>query len=85
MERKNYNLDYLTGGDTTDIELCAQYGINPAYANTPRINDEMFRIINESSVRDMMKAGKTRQEAIEESNKFTRQAKQRATEILGDK
>jgi len=82
MEKKNYNLDALTGGDMTDIELCAQYGINPAYANTPKINDEMFRVMHESSIRDLMKAGKTEEEAKREAASYTEQAKRHAESLL---
>lgn len=82
MTKKNYNLDALTGGDTDDMELCVQYGLNPDFAYTPMINDEMFKAVNKSSVRDMIKAGYSEEEAIKEANAYTAQAKERLSDIL---
>lgn len=84
MEKKNYNLDALTGGDTDDMELCSQYGIDPAFAYTPMINDKMFETMHESSVNDMIRAGYTKGQALELTDKYVANARERAKTILKD-
>ena len=81
-EKKSYNLDALTGGDTDDMDLCQQYGINPQYAYTPKINDVMFETIRESSINDLIRAGKSREEAIRTASEWESSAKARAKELM---
>jgi hypothetical protein len=82
MTKQSYNLDAMTGGDTDDLDLCDKYNINPDFAYTPMINEEMFKAMNRESIAEMIKAGYTEGQAKELADQQTRSARNHASEVL---
>lgn len=47
----------LQGFDIDDMEFVKEYGLDPALAYTPAINDELLRIMYNKNVNGLIQAG----------------------------
>ncbi|MDA7651335.1 hypothetical protein N8602_00115 [bacterium] len=57
MAKKNYNRMALQGFKIDDMEFVKEYGLDPALAYTPAINDELMRIMYNKNVNGLIEAG----------------------------
>ena len=54
MANKNYNRMALQGFKIDDMEFVKEYGLDPALAYTPAINDELLRIMYNKNVKGLI-------------------------------
>tara|TARA_R110000851_G_scaffold41082_5_gene103326 strand:- start:2299 stop:2565 length:267 start_codon:yes stop_codon:yes gene_type:complete len=50
MEVKNYNMAALMGAELTDEDYVKEFGLDPAVANTPTINEVMLAKVEQDNV-----------------------------------
>lgn len=65
----------MNGFDITDMELIEKYGLDPALAGTPAINDAMLDIVYQNNIKGAMDAGMSEGKAKAEAGRLRAQAK----------
>ena len=59
-DKKNYNIMVLRGATIDDMEYVETFGLDPALAYTPALNDEMLQVVMQQNI----DAGMEESEAI---------------------
>ena len=59
-DKKNYNIMALRGASIDDMEYVETFGLDPALAYTPALNDEMLQVVMQQNI----DAGMEESEAI---------------------
>ena len=69
------NIIAMSGGDITDMELIEEYGLDPALAGKPAINDAMLDIVYQKNMAAMVDSGMSEGKAKAEAGRLRAQAK----------
>lgn len=82
----NYNMASLMGNDEiTDEEYVTEFGLDPALAGTPGINDAMLERVKESNIQYFVEDGMTQNEATEKAEGIRQQAARQVKERMAAK
>jgi len=73
-KRKDYNTAALLGIPMSDLEVCEELKINSAYAHTPQIVEAAANAVFNSNVKDMIRGGMPKKDAIKEASKQRKDA-----------
>jgi hypothetical protein len=82
MANKNYNRMALQGFKIDDMEFVKEYGLDPALAYTPAINDELLRIMYNKNVKGLIDAGVKEGKAKADSGRARAKIKQDIQKLL---
>lgn len=83
-DKKSFNLDAQLGGDTDDMELCQRYGLDPALAYTPKINDAIFNAVQKESEQDLLRGGMEPRQAVKTAQESSEAARAFASGLRKD-
>ena len=82
MAQKNYNKMALQGWDVDDMEVVEQFGLDPALAYTPELNDVMLDKMRDENYQGYVQSGMSEAEAKSKADGMRTQASNQIQELL---
>lgn len=81
-DKKSYNILAMMGNDMDDMEYVKDFGLDPAVAYTPAINDAMLDVVYKQNVDALVEEGMSHEEATTKAKRARASAHQNIRDMM---